>query len=306
MQLLYGLRLHLSINGDVINMTPKKIALLTDSCADLTPETAAAHGIYMVPLKVRCLDGEYADGVTIRADDVITRLKRGELPQTSLPDGGAVDAALDRIAADGYDGVVAVMLSGGLSGTANMVRIHGKVRQDLAVSVFDSRRGSMAQGMILLQLAEDLRGGMDWERLTGRRVEQLIRGTRAFFSVDTLEYLQKGGRIGRVTALAGTMLQIKPILTFAENGELCSASKVRGRRQIQDKLAELLEREARGHRAYNLAVVNCQASQEMLQMKDRLAAMLPDYRHFWTGELDGTLSVYIGSGVLGACVQYLD
>lgn len=287
-------------------MTPKKIALLTDSCADLTPETAAEQGIYIVPLKIRCKNGEYSDGVDIHADDVIARLKQGELPHTSLPDGGAVDAAFDRIAADGYDGVVAVMLSGGLSGTANMVRIHGSVRRDLTIAVFDSLRGALAQGVILLQLAEDLRGGMGWEEITQRRVAQLIRGTRAFFSVDTLEYLQKGGRIGRVTALAGTMLQIKPILTFVENGELGSAAKVRGRRQIQDKLIELVVKEAQGHQAYNLAVLNCQAPIEMEQMKKKLAAALPDYHHFWTGVLDGTLSVYIGSGVLGACVQYLD
>ena len=82
---------------------PHKIALLTDSTADLPPEMRKGKPIYVVPLKIICQDGEFSDGEDITADDIYRRLERGELPRTSLPDGGAVSDAFERIKADGYE-----------------------------------------------------------------------------------------------------------------------------------------------------------------------------------------------------------
>ena len=176
----------------------------------------------------------------------------------------------------------------------------------LPVRVFDSVSGSLGQGATVLQLAEDIRGGMSWEELTERRAPQLIANTFPFFSVDTLEYLQKGGRIGKVTATAGTLLQIKPIITFADDGQLKSIAKVRGRNQVISKLIELTVQRCGEHRRYNLAVANGGAPEEMQLVRQRLTEALPNYDHIWEGEIDGTLSVYIGDGVLGAAVQVLD
>lgn len=287
-------------------MTPQKIALLTDSCADLTPQTTAGHPIWVVPLRIRCSDGEYRDGVDIHAKDIYAHLRQGELPQTSLPAGQDVSDALDAIAAAGYDGVIAVMLSGGLSGTYNMVRLLSQERQDLTVRVYDSISGSLGVGLTILQLAEDLQKGASWDDLTERRVPSLIRNTHPFFSVDTLEYLQKGGRIGKITAMAGTMLQIKPLITFAEDGQLRSVAKVRGRQQVIHKLVELTQQALGNGTRYNLAVANGGAPEAMETLRAKLTAALPDYDHLWDGELDGTLSVYIGDGVLGAAVQVLE
>ena len=287
-------------------MTPQKIALLTDSCADLSPQMAEENQIYVVPLRILCADGEYRDSVDIHAADIYARLRSGELPQTSLPAAQDITGAFDRIAADGYDAVIALMLSGGLSGTYNMVRLLAEERTDLTIRVYDSVSGSLGTGMMVLQLAEDIRLGMDWNTLTERRVPWLIRNTFPFFSVDTLEYLQKGGRIGKVTAMAGTMLQIKPIITFAADGQLQSIAKVRGRNLVIRKLIELVTKSHSGATRYNLAVANGGAPAEMEVLRDRLTAALPDYDHLWAGELDGTLSVYIGDGVLGAAVQILE
>lgn len=287
-------------------MNPEKIALLTDSCADLPAREREGKPIYVVPLKILCKDGEYADGVDICAEDVYRRLKSGELPQTSLPDGGSVKDTLDQIAAAGYEKVVAVMLSSGLSGTCNMVRIQGEQRSDLEVAVFDSKSGSLGVGITILQAWEDIQGGMGWEELVHRRVPSLVANTYPFFSVDTLEYLQKGGRIGRITALAGTMLNIKPLITFSQDGQLQSIAKVRGRKQVQDKLVELTRRALGNHRRYNIAVANGGASEEMAELREKMRTAFPDYDHFWEGALDATLSVYIGDGVLGAGVQILD
>lgn len=288
-------------------MHPQKIALLTDSCADLAPEVLEENHIFTVPLRILCSDGEYADGVDIRAADIYRRLKAGELPQTSLPAGREIEKVLRQIHAEGYDGVIAVMLSSGLSGTYNLVRLAAEECEDLLpIRVFDSLSGSLGQGMTVLQLAEDIRNGMTWEELTERRAPALIAGAFPFFSVDTLEYLQKGGRIGKVTATAGMLLQIKPILTFAEDGQLQSVAKVRGRGQVIDKLVELAVKRCGDHRRYNLAVANGGAPEEMKLVREKLTAALPHYDHIWEGEIDGTLSVYIGDGILGTAVQILD
>ena len=222
-------------------MTPKKIALLTDSSADLRWDQARENNIFFVPLRILCEDGEYLDGVNITGPDIYQRLHNGELPQTSLPRVEDFSAKLREIFDLGYDGVIAVMLSSGLSGTYNLARILAGecAEQGYAMKVFDSVSGALGQGMTVLQLAEDIKNGMDWEELTERRAPQLIANTYPFFSVDTLEYLVKGGRIGKVTAMAGTMLQIKPIITFAPDGQLQSVAKVRGRHQVMRKLVDM-------------------------------------------------------------------
>ena len=285
---------------------PDKIALLTDSTADLSAEMRAGKPIYTVPLKIICEDGEYSDGVDIFAQDVYQRLHRGELPRTSLPEGGAVSDALDRIRADGYEKVIALMLSGGLSGTYNMVRLQGEQREDLEIAVFDSKSGALGLGIIVLQLWEEIQAGADWDTLVSRRVPFLVEHTYPFFSVDTLEYLYKGGRIGKVTAMAGTMLSIKPIITFADDGQLQSVAKVRGRRQVQNKILDLLRQKFQPGRRYNLGVANGGAPEEMAELSTKVRAAFPDYEHCWEGPLDATLSVYIGDGVIGAGIQYLD
>ena len=173
-------------------MAPQNIALLTDSCADLSPRLAAENHIYMVPLRILCADGEYSDGVDIHSADIYRRLKAGELPQTSLPSAESAGAVLEEIRDAGYDGVIAVMLSSGLSGTYNLLRLISEESGDtFPIKVFDSVSGSLGQGLTVLQLAEDIRTGMDWETLLERRAPQLIASTFPFFSVDPLEYLMK-------------------------------------------------------------------------------------------------------------------
>ena len=287
-------------------MNPKNIAIMTDSCADLSPQLAADNHIFVVPLRILCADGEYRDGVNISNYDIYDRLHAGELPKTSLPAIEDLAQTVHQIQAAGYDGVIAVMLSSGLSGTYNLVRLASEETPGLTMQVYDSLSGSLGQGMTVLQLAEDIRNGMSWEELTQRRAPQLIANTFPFFSVDTLEYLQKGGRIGKVTATAGALLQIKPIITFGEDGQLQSVAKVRGRNQVIDKLVAMAVERCGDHKRYNLAVANGGAPAEMELVREKLMTALPDYDHVWEGEIDSTLSVYIGDGVLGAAVQVLD
>lgn len=285
-------------------MNSQKIALITDSCSDLSRDQLEGKPIYVIPLVIRCEDGEYHDGVDITAADVYERLKT-ELPRTSLPLGATIEATLDRIKADGYEKVIAVMLSSGLSGTSNMVRLAGEQYEGLEVRTFDSLSGSLGAGGILLQLSQYLDQGVEWEELL-RRTEILIRNVHVFFSVDTLEYLQKGGRIGRITAMAGTLLNIKPLISFTEDGQLGSVAKVRGRKQIQSKLIELVGQHMDGVQKFDLMIANGGAREEMTELEQKIKSAFPGFQNFWTCEIDATLSVYIGPGVLGAGIIVLD
>ena len=134
----------------------------------------------------------------IQPEDVYRRLHAGEMPKTSLPAGADIHDVFARIIDEGYDGVIAIMLSSGLSGTFNTVRLMAEDFSDrLTAKVFDSCSGSLGQGMTLLQLAEDIENGMGWDELVERRAPALLAGSTVFFSVDTLEYLKRGGRIGK-------------------------------------------------------------------------------------------------------------
>lgn len=293
-------------NGAVDGLNPQKIAILADSCCDIPMKVALEKGFFIVPLRILGHDGEFADGVDIFPCDIYQRLAAGEMLKTSLPSGLAVEKVLDHIRDQGYEKVIAIMLSSGLSGTYNLLRITAESRTDLEIAVFDSKSGSIGAAMMIYQLLEDIENGMNWETLTAQRVPQLIANTVPFFSVDTLEYLQRGGRIGLITAMAGTMLNIKPILAFAEDGQLKNIAKVRGMKQVQSKFIETIHRLKGEHKKFNLAVANGGAPEAMAALRAQMEAEFPGYDHFYEGEIGATLSVYIGTGILGAAITVLD
>ena len=216
-------------------MNRQKIAVLTDSCCDIPAEIAAENDIFILPLKIIYPEGEYSDGVDISADQIYQRMP-DQVPTTSLPDVDSALRMLERIHSQGFERVIAVCLSSGLSGAYNLVRLTAQEYPHLEAAVFDSNSGSLGEGCVALELARRIRQGAEWPQLL-ELVPQLIQNTSVFFSLDTLEYLQKGGRIGKIAWLAGSMLQIKPIISFAEDGQLVSVGKVRGRYRSIDEMA---------------------------------------------------------------------
>ena len=277
------------------------------STADLTEEHFSKREISYICFHYKLNDTEYADdlGKSMPFDQFYAAMAAGASTKTSQVNADEFEAYFETFLQDGKD-ILHVCLSSGLSGTYNMVRLQAGQRDDLEIAVFDSRSGSLGIGIMVLQLWEEIVAGASWETLVRERAPHLVANTFPFFSVDTLEYLRRGGRIGRITALAGTMLSIKPIITFSDDGQLQSIAKVRGRRQVQDKILELLRARFQSGRRYNLAVANGGAPEEMAEFAARLKAEFPNYEHFWEGVMDATLSVYIGDGVIGGGIQFLD
>ncbi len=280
-----------------------KIALLTDSCADISPDLIEKYDIYVVPLKVRFGEEEYLDGLTITPKEVYERQKT-EIPKTSLPDGKWIEDTFDKIKNNGYEKVIAVHLSGGISGTFNLVRLMAAEYDGLQITVFDSVSGSIGIGLTILQLAKYIEKGYSYEKLL-EITPKLIENTKVFFCIDTLEFLQKGGRIGKISAMAGTLLQIKPILTFADDGQLTSAEKARGRKLALEKMVQKIEKLYSGNGAYNIAVANGDCIEEMNHLKDRILQVLPNPQLIFESEIDCTLASYVGPHLLGIAFQIL-
>lgn len=287
-------------------MEREKIAVLTDSCADIPPHLAKQYHISVVPLKIVYHDKTYLDGVDIRAEEVYRRLPV-EIPKTSLPDGETVGKLFYDLKKEGYSSVIAIIFSSGLSGTYQMVKLVAEEFPDLKVAVFDTLSGCLGTGATVLQTARYIEEGKSWEELM-ELIPRLIQNTKVFFSINTLEYLQKGGRIGKITSIAGTMLNMKPIISFAPTGELINVAKIRGRKQSLSRITELVEEFAAEHpgKRYNLMFASGGAPEDLKMVRQEILKRLPNRVNCWEGEIDSTLGVYVGPKLIGAGIQILD
>ena len=286
-------------------MSADKIALITDSGADIRPEIAAQYPIYTVPYTITFSDGSYQDGVDIFPEDIYRR-QAAEMPKTSLPSGAVIADTFQKIQDDGYNKAIAIMLSSGLSGCYQMTRLMAQDCDGLEIAVFDSMSGSLGQGAMVLTIARWIAEGKAWEQIL-EMIPRMMKQVYPFFSVDTLEYLQRGGRVGKITAFAGTALGIKPVLAFDETtGELTSIHKVRGRAAAMRKLVQTAVSHIDANKRYNIMWAHGGTPEEGEQIADMLRSAAPDFAEEFSGEIDCTLASYVGPHLLGAAVQVLD
>lgn len=286
-------------------MRTDKIALLTDSCADIPVEVARKNHIYVVPFTITFEEGSYQDGVDIFPDDVYRR-QPNEVIKTSLPSGAVIEDTLHQIKEDGYEKVIAIMLSSGLSGGYQIVRMLGEEAEDLEVAAFDSMSGSLGEGAMVLTVARWIEEGRTWEEMLAL-IPRMMKNVHPYFSVDTLEYLKRGGRIGKITAMAGTALGIKPILAFdPETGELTSAHKVRGRQAAMKKLVQVAVSNLEPNKRYNIMWAHGGTPEEGARIAEMLREAAPNFQQEFSGQIDCTLASYVGPRLIGAAVQVLD
>ncbi len=281
----------------------QKIAILTDSGSDVPEYLVKEYGIYVAPLKIIYKEGEYLDGVNITAKDVYSRLKK-EIPSTSLPDGNQIQEILDKIKADGYEKVLIITISSGLSGTYNVMRIVGEQQKELDVYVVDTKNIAIASGFNAIQAAEYIKDGMDWEELK-QTISKNISNSRVFFSVSTLEYLQKGGRIGLVTSILGSTVKLKPIISCNEDGIYYTVAKIIGKRRSFNKALELAVDFIGDAKKYNLGVVHGAAPEDAEKLTKEFKSKLPNFKIFAEGQISPALGVHTGPGTIGIVAQRL-
>ena len=218
-------------------MTPARTAILVDSCSDVPEELRRKYGMYVVPMTMIYGDAEYRDGVDITTDDVYARFPQ-EIPTTSLPSPSVVADVFRQIKADGYEKVIAVAISSGLSGTFEMLRGFGPAPEGLETCYVDTKNIGIGSGFTAIRAGELIEQGLPFAEVC-REVENAARHTKLFFCVSTLSYLVKGGRIGLVAGLVGSIFDLKPVISCNDDGVYYTVVKTRGRKKsLQLALAE--------------------------------------------------------------------
>ena len=217
------------------------VRIMTDNAANLPPELREQYNIREICLTYT-VDGRLVDGSTpFDGHDFYEALRRGAEVKTSMISPAAAREAIEPALAAGDD-VLFLGISGGVSGTCWGV---GLVAQELAaeypgrrVQVLDTRGASLGEGLVVLEVAQLAQQGADMDAIVAR-AETLCGKMRQHFMVDDLKFLRKGGRLSGAAALAGTLLQIKPILQGDENGKIVVRTKERGRKKAMDTLIAL-------------------------------------------------------------------
>jgi DegV family protein with EDD domain len=211
-----------------VQLTTHDTAIVVDSTADF-PEAPQRLGNWrVVPLYVRFGDESYKDYVELGPEAFYARLRTAtETPATSQPTPGDFLAVYEELA--GYERILSLHIAGKLSGTIESARAAARLLGDDRVRMLDSHSASVAIAMLGLAIQRRLERGTSDEEVDGL-VERYRREAGLLFTVDTLEYLARGGRIGRARAWAGELLNIKPILTI-KDGEVVPVKRVRGNRK---------------------------------------------------------------------------
>lgn len=229
------------------------IRVVTDSGCDLDAGRLQEHGITVVPLTIRFGDDEYVDGVDLDVDDFWRRLTSGDVtPQTAAPPVGRFSEAFDRLADQGADGIVALCMSSAISATCRAAELAAEGFTRVPVRVVDSRLVSGALGLAAIETARVAESGATIDEVAAAAADA-SEAIDLFATLDTLEYLRKGGRVGTATAFIGGLLDVKPLISF-EVGEVTGVGRVRTRRRALSAVVEHLTE--LGDRIGHLAVIH--------------------------------------------------
>jgi DegV family protein with EDD domain len=277
-----------------------RTAILTDSTSDLGPDLLARHGVTMVPLHVQIEDRTYLDQIELTTDEFVNLLETtGALPSTSQPAPAQFEAAFRELAA-AYDHIVAVLLSSKLSATTQSATMAAAAVADLIpVEVVDSRTGSMALGLQVLRAAELAQTGLAGPELAAQLRAEIDNYQIVFF-VDSLDYIQRGGRIGRASALIGGLLQLKPLLRVDE-GQIVPYERTRTRKKA---LAGLIDFAASLPHIERLAAIHVSDPEEAANLADQLAEATSIPRdEIIIAQIGPVLGTHIGPGAMGIALD---
>ena len=233
------------------------IRIITDSGCDLPDAVLAQHRVEVVPLTVRFGDTDFVDREDLTIDEFWHKLIEGEeTPQTAAPSVGRFTEAFGRLEAEGSDGIVVLCMSSAISATHRSAVLAAEAFEGIPVRVVDSRLVSGALGLAVVEAAERAAGGGDLDAVAAAAADA-CEATDLYATLDTLEYLRRGGRIGTAAAFVGGLLDVKPIISF-EVGEVTAAGRVRTRaRALADVLDHL---RGLGDRVQRLGVIHSEAA----------------------------------------------
>lgn len=276
-----------------------QVKIVTDSTADLPKDLAAKYGITVVPLKVIFNDDEpLRDGVDINTEQFYRRLvEKKEYSRTSQPAPAEFYKVFKDLTSDGSS-VVSLHLSSCLSGTCQSAQMARDMLPGADIEVIDSKLASMGHGMIALEAARAAGEGKSKDEILGI-VRHMISGAMLYFIVDTLEYLARGGRIGKAQALLGNILNIKPIL-YLKDGIVHPLEKIRGRAKAIERLSQIIEEKA-GKRRVKCSLVHGLDPEGMKQLYQKIVPLLHCDEPVCS-TLGAVIGTHTGPAVLGIIV----
>ena len=214
-----------------------KIALITDTTSDLNKDVIEKYNINVLPFRIIYSDREYSDNVDITSQQVYDNMKT-EVPTSSLPSMKDMEDLFLRLEEEGYTHAIAVTLSTGLSGIFNAIKLTSENHPSIITHVCDSQAISLAEGLIVTECGKLIEEGKSFEEVVDS-IPSIKKRIHLYFVVGTLEYLKRGGRMGKVAGTIAEMLNIKPIISVDTDGKYVTSEKVRGRKQSLNKLVEL-------------------------------------------------------------------
>lgn len=278
----------------------KQIALVTDSTADLTPEMIQEADIHVMPLKVNFGEKEYLDGELTPEAFYLKLAAAEQLPTTSQP-APEDFINLYRKLLEEYDQIVSIHISSGLSGTYNAARLAAQSFAD-KIHLLDSRSISLGIGIQVMQAAKHIAAGLQPKEIL-KQLSRVQNNLETLFTLDTLKYLRKGGRIGRVSGTVGSLLNIKPIIRVNDEGIYVPAGKVRSREKALKALVDNFLQLAKGRKAKVLAVAHGAALEAGVSLRKGLEEALSVKCAVFC-QVGPVIGVHTGPGTVGAAVLF--
>jgi DegV family protein with EDD domain len=275
-----------------------KVAVMTDSTAYIPEEVREVHGIHMVPLSVVFEDETYREEMDITTEEFYQKMKESDqLPKTSQPSVGDVAKKFEELAKE-YDAVISIHLSSGISGTYQAVVGAGEMVKDIEVYPYDSEISCMAQGFYVLEAAELSKAGKKPDEIL-KRLDEIKKSVRAYFMVDDLTNLKRGGRLSSTQAMVGGLLQIKPVLHFVDK-VIVPFEKIRTRKKAISRIMGLLEEEAAKGKELKVVFIHGNDRDAAEELEKEFLEKYPDMDTSisYFGPVIGT---HVGQGALGAC-----
>lgn len=272
-----------------------KIALVTDSTSDLTKETIDKYDIKVLPLRIVYKDREYIDRVNITPKEVYDSLDK-EIPHTSLPSMQDIENLFLKLEKEEYTHVICVSISSGLSGTYNTLKLVSENHPKLNITVFDSKALTLGAGAIIIKCAELIEEGKTYEQII-ENLPKIKENISVFYVVDTLKYLIKGGRIGKISGTVGELLNIKPIISIDSEGVYYTHTKVRGKKKAVNKLVEITE-EIISTTKSRVWIMHGGAEEEAKKLYD-IFRNNSNISYLGFGDISPVAGVHTGPGLLG-------
>jgi len=279
-------------------------AIVSDSTASLPEAVVERYGIYVIPLYIRIGEETLRDGVDITPEEFYQRLPHtSPLPTTSQPSVGDFEALYQRVVEDGADGIISVHLSSGISGTVNSALLAAQEMGDVRIEVVDTACAAGAHQLAVEAGARAIARGADFDQALAT-VRTVLERQRTIFTVDTLEYLYKGGRIGGAAALVGSLLQFRPILYFNE-GRIDALERVRKSRRGLERMVEIMEGWLDPAVPVKVLIMHAEAMDRVTDLEEQVRARL-NVAATQVVPITPVIGAHVGTGTVGLCCCPMD